>query len=228
MHELDLVVFDLAGTTVEDRGQVPDAFTAAFAQHGIAVSAEQVKSVRGTSKREAVLRLIPAGPEQEQRAAAVYASFRAQLAERYAREGVQPIAGTRQVFRLLREQGVRIALNTGFDRDTTGLVLAALGWAEGAVDAVVCGDDVPRGRPAPFLIFRAMEATGVSSVHRIANVGDTASDLQAGYNAGVRWNIGVLSGAHERATLESAPHTHLLSSVADLPNLWLAPAVTAG
>jgi phosphoglycolate phosphatase-like HAD superfamily hydrolase len=67
-----------------------------------------------------------------------------------------------------------------------------------------------------------METAGASSVHRVANVGDTILDLLAGYNAGVRWNIGVLSGAHDRQLLESVPHTHLLPSVADAARLWAA------
>jgi GNAT superfamily N-acetyltransferase len=113
-----------------------------------------------------------------------------------------------------------VALNTGFDRETTDLLLAALGWAGGTVDAVVCGDDVPQGRPAPYLIFRAMEAVGATDVQRVAVVGDTVLDLQAGYNAGVGWNIGVLTGAHDRKTLEAAPHTHILASVAEVPGLW--------
>jgi phosphonatase-like hydrolase len=120
----------------------------------------------------------------------------------------------------LREHGVRIAVNTGFDRETTEMLLDALGWGGGFFDAVVCGDDVAQGRPAPYLIFRAMESAGAGNVHRVANVGDTALDLLAAHNAGVRWNIGVLSGAHERAQLEDAPHTHLLPSVAELPSLW--------
>jgi phosphoglycolate phosphatase-like HAD superfamily hydrolase len=45
-------------------------------------------------------------------------------------------------------------------------------------------------------------------------------DLQAGYNAGAGWNIGMLSGAHSREKLESQPHTHLLGSVAELPGIW--------
>ncbi len=48
-------------------------------------------------------------------------------------------------------------------------------------------------RLLPNLIFRSMEATGASNVHRVANVGDTILDLRAGYNAGVRWNVGVLT-----------------------------------
>ena len=78
------------------------------------------------------------------------------------------------------------------------------------------------GRPAPYLIFHAMEAAGVVDVRRVATVGDTTLDLEAGANAGVVWNVGVLSGAHDRASLEQAPHTHILTSVAALPTLWPA------
>jgi len=131
-----------------------------------------------------------------------------------------PVAGADTTFRSLRERGVRIALNTGFDRETTAMLLEVLGWGGEFFDAVVCGDDVAHGRPAPYLIFRAMESVGRVHVHRVANVGDTALDLHAGHNAGVRWNVGVLSGAHQRAQLEDAPHTHLLRSVAELPGLW--------
>jgi phosphonatase-like hydrolase len=100
-------------------------------------------------------------------------------------------------------------------------LLTALQWRD-AVDAVVCGDDVQQGRPAPYLIFHAMEATGTTNVQQVMNVGDTVLDLQAGHNADVRWNIGVLSGAHAREQLEQAPHTHLLPSIAALPDLWKA------
>ncbi|HEX7486284.1 MAG TPA: phosphonatase-like hydrolase [Vicinamibacterales bacterium] len=218
------MVFDMAGTTVEDCGQVPDAFTAALARHGIEVTPEQVKAVRGSSKRQAILHLVPTGSQQARLAEEVYASFRAHLAQRYASEGVRAIPGAELALRALRERGVRVALNTGFDREITTLLLDALGWADGMVDAVVCGDDVARGRPAPYLIFRAMEATGTSSVHRVATVGDTTLDLLAGYHAGVSWNIGVLSGAHDRQALESVPHTHLLLSVAAVTGLWQWPA----
>jgi phosphoglycolate phosphatase-like HAD superfamily hydrolase len=69
-----------------------------------------------------------------------------------------------------------------------------------------------------------MEAVGAQSVHRVAVVGDTTLDLQAGHNAGVRYNVGVLSGAHDRAALAAEPHTHLLASVAELSRV-LADAV---
>ena len=176
--------------------------------------------VRGSSKRQAIEHFIPDGPDRPRRAGLVYALFRKLLAERYRTDGIEPMAGAERIFQWLKEQGVCVALNTGFDRDITELLLSALGWGREMVDAVVCGDEVRQGRPAPYLIFHAMEATGITSVREVANVGDTRLDLQAAYNARVRWNIGVLSGAHDRQQLERAPHTHLLESVADLQSLW--------
>jgi len=220
MNDVELVIFDLAGTTVEDRGEVPDAFASALAVHGITVTREELNGVRGSSKRHAVLQFIPPGPEQHERAEAVYATFREHLARRYEAGGVRAVDGAAETFLTLRGRGVRVALNTGFDRETTALLLDALGWDGRLFDAIVCGDDVSRGRPAPYLIFRAMEAAGAGGVQRVVNVGDTVLDLRAGFNAGVRWNVGVLSGAHGRAALEREPHTHLLKSVAELPGLW--------
>jgi phosphonatase-like hydrolase len=219
VSSLALVVFDLAGTTVEDDGQVPAAFAEALLGEGIDVTPTQVREVRGSSKREALARFIPDAARRPERVNAVYARFSAGLARRYS-SSVRAIPGAVDAFATLRERDVRVALTTGFDRDTTSLLLDALGWTRDVVDAVVCGDDVSAGRPAPYLIHHAMELTGTLQVGSVATVGDTGLDLQAGFNAGVRWNIGVLSGAHDRETLASAPHTHLIASVAALESVW--------
>ncbi len=215
---IELLVCDMAGTTVRDAGQVPKAFTSALVAHGIAVTPQAINGLRGAAKRLAILSLIPEGGDRAARADAVYATFVRHLAEAF--DGtVEPVPGAREAIDTLRKRGLRVALNTGFDRDTTGLLLDALGWREGVVDAVVCGDEVAQGRPAPYMIFHCMEATGVTDVRRVANAGDTVLDLQAGHNAGVALNIGVLSGAHGRDQLQPQPHTHLLDSVAQLPAL---------
>lgn len=65
-----------------------------------------------------------------------------------------------------------------------------------------------------------MADTGIADAARVAIVGDTTLDLEAGAAAGVGWNIGVLSGAHGRDALVRSPHTHILGSVAELRPLW--------
>lgn len=208
----------MAGTTVRDAGQVPQAFTSALAAHDIAVTPQAINSLRGASKRLAILNLVPESADRAARAEQVYVTFVQHLAQVFAGT-VAPVPGARETIDTLRHRGVRVALNTGFDRETTNLLLDALQWQQGVVDAVVCGDEVALGRPAPYMIFRCMEATGVMDVRKVANAGDTVLDLQAGYNAGVALNIGVLSGAHGRDQMQLQPHTHLLDSIADLPAL---------
>jgi phosphonatase-like hydrolase len=216
---LQLMVFDMAGTTVEDGGQVPAAFAAALGECDIALRDEELANVRGASKREAIAKLVArhAGPAWQGRSDAVYASFVRHLEREFA-SGVKAIEGAEATFDYLRSRGIKIALTTGFDRDVAGMLLDALRWRSRA-DGFVCGDDVPRGRPAPYLIFQAMAATGVDCVHQVGTVGDTTLDLQAGYNAGVKLNIGALSGAHDRARLSAQRPTQLIASVAELPRL---------
>lgn len=222
MDEPRLVIFDMAGTTVKGEGRVAEALLNALREHGIEVAPEQLSKVRGSSKREAVLHFIPEGADRFGQAETVYNSFREHLSRLYKAWGVEPVEGAEETFRWLKRRGVRVALNTGFDREITDLLLSSLGWEVEVVGAVVCGDDVRRGRPAPDLIFRAMENAGVREARQVMNVGDTVLDLQAGRNARVRWNVGVLNGAHGRQLLEREQHTHLLDSVASIPDLWPA------
>ena len=219
MKDISLVVFDMAGTTIEDTGQVPEAFTTVLHQHCIEISEDALRAVRGASKRDAIRHFVAQhrSADIDAQTDKIYNDFRDYLARLFNAGGVKPMPGAAETFKWLRERGIKIALNTGFDRPTTDLIIAAVGWKNGAADAIVCGDDVKLGRPAPYLIFRSMEATGVTSVHEVMCVGDTVLDLQAGRNAGARYVVGVLSGAHQKAQLEKEPHTHLITSVAALP-----------
>ena len=224
MPAIDLVVFDIAGTIIRDTGQVINAFAAAFRKHAIRVTDAEIRTLHGASKREVFKRYIerqfgPEDPENTARIDRAYADFRDLLETTYAKEGVEAIPGVESTFRWLRDRGIKIALNSGFYRKVTEIILRSVGWHDGPVDGVICGDEVPRGRPAPFMIFRAMEATGVTDVRRVMVVGDTPLDLLAGTNAGVRGVVGVLSGSHGIDGLGRLEHTHIVSSVAELPGL---------
>jgi phosphonatase-like hydrolase len=226
MNAIKLVVSDMAGTTVQDTGEVARAFAQALADHGVEANVEQINAVRGASKREAIATLVAQRYKDADpaRVEAVYASFKSHLQRVFTREA-KPVTGALETFAWLRSHDIKLALNTGFDRDITEILLDALQW-RAIADAVICGDDVKQGRPAPYMIFRAMEATGTTDVRQVLNVGDTVSDLQAARNAGVAVSVGVLSGAHKREQLAREPHTHLIPSIAELPALVLMPRKT--
>ncbi|MCX6539792.1 MAG: HAD hydrolase-like protein [Acidobacteria bacterium] len=222
-----LVIFDLGGTTIRDRGEVPAAFAGSLEASGLAVEPGAITEWRGASKREVLSHLVadqrPALEDTEREAlvAIIYRHFCTMLTQRLRTTRDLAFPDARVAFERLHDAGICVALNSGFDRSIVDVILTVAGWPKDLVDAVVCGDEVSAGRPAPFMIFRSMEQTGVYDVGRVAVVGDTRLDLEAGANAGVAYRIGVLTGAHDRATLDRAPHTHLLESVGVVPDLWL-------
>ena len=214
--DIRLAVLDVGGTVIHDTADVPAVFKAALARHHLAATDAQLHAWRGAAKREVIGRLTAGGSADPEK---VYTSFQELLIASFAEHGVRPIDGVEQAIAALRARGVRVALATGFDRKVADGLLARLGWSD-KVDAVVCADEVAQGRPAPDMILRAMQRTGVSDAREVLCAGDTDNDLQAGARAGVGANVAVLSGAHDRARLEKAPHDAILASAAALPD-WL-------
>jgi phosphonatase-like hydrolase len=219
--EVDLVVLDIAGTTVQEHGLVYETLEQAVRAAGADVGAEQVREWMGADKHEAVRALLAdPGPDEVDR---VHEDFRRRLADAYRTHPPAPFPGVPETLAALREQGVKVALTTGFDRGITQPLLETVGWSDGVLDAVVCADEVPHGRPAPYMIFRAMERTGVADVARVLVAGDTVLDLQAGTNAGAGAVVGVLTGGVPAEALGAHRHTHLLPGVAELGALLGAP-----
>lgn len=219
---IDLVVFDIIGTTIQSSRAVPDAFSRALGAAGVTITDADIAAVRGKSKRVAIADLLGPGGDSD----AVYEAFRSLLVENYQAHGVAPVQGAADTFAWCRDNRIDVALTTGFDRDVAMLLIDSLGWHE-KIDTLVCNDEVKNGRPAPDLILEAMRRLGHINVARAASVGDTVSDLEAGANAGTGINIGVLSGAHSAELLSAAPHTALLDSVAGLPAYMAHPPATA-
>jgi phosphonatase-like hydrolase len=214
-----LVVFDISGTIIEDGGEVLTALVSALKKSGIACSADELKEWRGASKREVISHFVrrQASMPSSQTVERTYGLFRCELEELY-RKSVNPVPGAVATFEWCREHGMQLATTTGFHSEIRDLILERTSWRQ-FFAANISSSDVKRGRPAPFMIFRAMEAAGIADVREVVNVGDTPLDLQAGSNARVRGVVGVLTGAHSKDRLEREPHTHILPSVAELPPL---------
>ena len=216
---IELVVFDMAGTTVHDGDAVNGCFRAALASAGLRVEPAAVNAVMGLPKPEAIGRLIEAcGGTAD--IASIHRDFIARMQHFYAHDpNVREVPGAAATFAALRRAGIKVALNTGFSRDIVTVLLDRLGWRGPAavIDASVASDEVPRGRPYPDMVWHLMKQLGISDARRVAKVGDTLVDLEEGNSAGCGVVIGVTTGAATRAQLESRPHTWILDSVAEMP-----------
>ncbi|MFF2272952.1 phosphonatase-like hydrolase [Agromyces sp. NPDC058136] len=219
--EIELIVLDMAGTTVADDGVVERAFALAAERSGIASGddfAEALDYVRETmgQSKISVFRVLANGDEEAAQHA--NAEFEGAYAELVAAEGVAEIPGAARVIERLREAGASVVLTTGFAPVTRDAILDALDW-HGLADLALSPADAGRGRPYPDLPLTALLRTETNAVEAMVVVGDTVSDIESGVAAGAGLVVGVLTGAHDRDALEAAGADAVLESIADLPGL---------
>jgi phosphonoacetaldehyde hydrolase len=202
-NAIQLVVFDWAGTTVDHGCLAPlAAFTEVFRRHGVLVTKEQAQGPMGLHKRDHIQVMLQmpevaegwrrvhgreASPADVQKLYEDFIPLQLEVLGQYS--GLVP--GLLSCVAALRQQGVRIAGTTGYFRAATEVVARAAGRQGYTPDFNIGAEEVPGGRPAPWMIFRCMEALGVYPPWAVLKVGDTVPDIEAGRNAGC-WSVGVV------------------------------------
>ncbi|MEJ6018729.1 HAD hydrolase-like protein [Corynebacterium sp. H113] len=215
-----LAIFDMAGTTVNDRDEVYRVLRASVEREGAAFSDETFQEYMGTEKHWAIGRLLSVGgidvtDEIHERA---WQWFREELARTYTEQPPEPIPGIEEIFKQLRSRGVKVALTTGFSREITDLILSAMGWDKGMIDASAAGDEVSAGRPEPLLIQRVMNELDITDTSEVISSGDTQADVLSAQRAGVT-SVGVLTGHLTSEQFAEYGADHVLSSAAEITTL---------
>lgn len=215
---LELVVLDMAGTTVLDDGVVEQAFQRAAERTGVAdrmpwaEALDYVRVTMGQSKIDVFTHLASGDRAAAERATT---AFEGAYAEIVAEQGVSEIPGAADAIQGLKDAGLRVVLTTGFAPVTREALIDGLGW-KSLIDLALSPVDAGRGRPAPDLVLTALLRTGTSSVQAVAVAGDTVSDVESGRRAGAGFVAGVLTGAHDRPALSAAGADAVLSDVTAL------------
>lgn len=222
-----LVVFDIAGTTVADKGNVNQAFRDAFLSEDIVVDETEVDKLMGYRKIEAIARMVVQyapgvqGPAQSELIERIHNRFTEAMVAFYQTDHtLQPLPFAEEMFQLLRERGIKVALNTGFTRTITDAILYKLGWEDHPyINSVICSDEVPEGRPFPFMIGQLMQQLQVVNPAEVVKVGDTEVDIREGRNAGCGKVIAITTGAYNRAQLSVHHPDAIIDSLQELPAL---------
>lgn len=229
MAKFQLVVFDMAGTTVLDKGNVADSFIDAFLQHNIVVKRSAVKTVMGWRKIDAIKLLLEKfhpqpGLNEEELIEMIHTAFINNMIRFYKEDkDIKPLPFAEDVFGQFKKEGVKVALNTGFTRAITDTILQRLHWnnGESKIDYVIASDEVPEGRPYPFMIQTIMQQLEVTDPKQVAKIGDTEVDVQEGRNADCGLVVSVTTGAYSRDQLEQYHPDHIIDSLSELPSLIL-------
>ena len=218
---IQMVVFDMAGTTVDEDNAVYKTVHRAVGAAGFEVDYPTVLlHAAGKEKLQAirdVLAHISGLPAPEDVAQAVFADFKTMLDEVYRTGDFREQPGATAVFQQLKAEGVKVVLNTGYSRAVADLLLEKLGWlGNPLIDLVLTADDVQRGRPHPDMIQLAMQKLGIGDAAAVAKIGDSAIDIEEGRNAGCGLTFGITTGAHTAEQLAAAAPTAVLGHLDEL------------
>jgi phosphonatase-like hydrolase len=211
---IELICFDMAGTTVSDGGLVLSAFRRTIDELGVtgdeARDAEAyVIETMGQSKIEVFTELFG------DRAYVANEAFEVHFVAVAGEEGVSEVPGARAAVEELTGRGLAVALTTGFSPATREVLIDVLEWS-GLFPLRVSPADAGRGRPAPDMLLLCALRAQVNAVQNIVVVGDTASDMQAGRRAGAGLCVGVLTGTDDEARLRESGADRVVDSVVDL------------
>ncbi|MDO8778485.1 MAG: phosphonoacetaldehyde hydrolase [Burkholderiaceae bacterium] len=251
LSHLRAVVFDWAGTVIDFGSHAPmGAFVALFAQEGITISIAEARGPMGLPKWhhiEALVRLPHVALAWRQRHGRdvsdadidrLYDIFTPMNAAVVA-DHAALVPGTAQTVAALRAAGLKIGSTTGYNRPIATVMLPLAAKQGFAPDNLVCADDLPESRPAPFGMYRCFMELGVWPAHTVVKVDDTVPGLLEGTHAGC-WTVGVTASGNEMGLtwaewsaldaqdkdsrraqagrrLQAARPDYLIDTVADLP-----------
>ncbi|WP_221410439.1 phosphonoacetaldehyde hydrolase [Apibacter muscae] len=112
-----------------------------------------------------------------------------------------PIPKVIETLNSLRNEGILIGSTTGYTQALMDIVRPEAEKKGYYVDHLVTPNDVPAGRPAPYMIYKNMIDLAIPSVEQVVKVGDTIADIQEGINAKVK-SVGIIVGSNEMGLTE--------------------------
>ncbi|SDY19254.1 phosphonoacetaldehyde hydrolase [Evansella caseinilytica] len=234
-NRIQAVVLDWAGTVVDYGCFAPiHAFVEAFADFGVEITVDEARKPMGLLKKDHVKEIIAmdrvrnkwietyGNQPTRQDMDALYRMFEKKLFESL-HEFTDPVPGAIETIDVLKSRKIKIGSTTGYTREMMAVVAANAKRKGYEPDAIVCADEVTRGRPYPYMIFQNMIKLEVFPPQAVMKVGDTEADMREGKNAGV-WTVAVVKGSSElglsAAEMESMPPEELERRIAQVTNVF--------
>ncbi|WP_292008809.1 phosphonatase-like hydrolase [Chryseobacterium sp.] len=217
MKNIELLVLDMAGTTIDEDNVVYKTLMQTVNDSGYKVSLEKVlSSCAGKEKFEAIGDLLKEIGGNEKHTQSIFEKFSEKLKSAYENLNVKPINGVEDFLLNTRAKNKKIVLNTGYTSAIAIQLLEKLGWKENLhYDALITADDVSESRPNPEMIHLAMKKFNIHDPQHVLKAGDSVIDIEEGKNAGCGITIGVLSGAQKKYELVQAHPDYIFNTISE-------------
>lgn len=215
-----MVVFDMAGTTVDEDNVVYKTLQKTINKAGFNFSLQQVLTTgAGKEKLQAIKDIIATAINLTDTTIVnkIYITFVNELAKAYDSFQLKPQPGAEETFKLLRAKNIIVVLNTGYDEKTAVGILEKLRWETGKqIDGLITASDVVNNRPNPDMILLAMKRFNITNAEEVVKVGDSIIDIEEGKNAGCGLSIGITTGAHTYQQLATANPNNIINNLTQL------------
>lgn len=215
-----MIIFDMAGTAVDEDNLVYKTIQSVMIDHGHRVDLDLVLLIgAGKDKWQAIhdiLHELTGGEPSSDEINNLYQDFQEKLDFTYQVAPMKLFDDVADIIPVLRNNNIRVVFNTGYTRPVAEKILARINCRlETDIDGLVTSSDVLRGRPAPDMIWKACDQFGIKP-NETVKIGDSGIDIEEGRNAGVRYCIGVTTGAQKRATLAEVNPDFIFDSAREL------------
>jgi len=215
-----MVVFDMAGTTVNENNVVYKTLQKAINEAGFHFTLDEVLAEgAGKEKLQAIKSILKlyAQNDDDKLAGNIYTHFIKYLAIAYDELDVLPNDNAENLFKALKEKNILVVLNTGYNFETAQSLISKLGWKKGKeFDDLITATDVKNNRPHPDMILLAMKHFNIINSAEVAKVGDSSIDIEEGKNAGCGLTFGITTGAHTIKQLQSAKPDYIINNLIEL------------
>ncbi|MFM7347398.1 MAG: HAD family hydrolase [Tagaea sp.] len=214
----DTLLFDLDGTLTDTDPLHFEAYARLLGPHGKAVDHATYKARIMGNTNEAIMTWL--FPEADAAARKALADRKEALFREIAGTSMVRARGLTELLDWAAALKLKTAVVTNAPRANAELMLGALGLAT-RFDALVIGDELPRGKPDPLPYARALEILGAAPARAMA-FEDSASGVRSATGAGVD-TVGLMTGlAKEQLTGAGA-----VGAVPDFADPWLSTRLRA-
>lgn len=216
----EVFIFDVEGTLVDAMMPTLRCWRETLAHFGHELTLAELHRLAGMDGDEMLAELLPGVSRAERKEIVEHEGKR--FREEYLPH-IRAFPGVADLMQELKRSGRKIALATDCQKDQLRHYFEVIG-IRALIDAIGCGDDIKRGKPAPDVVEVALRRVRAGRKSCVL-VGDTPYDAQAARKAGVV-PIGVLTGHFAAHELEDAGCRAVLRDVAALRHAIMQQVTT--
>ena len=177
------VIFDMDGVIFDTERVYLEIWQSVFEKYGYKMTKELYITVMGTGRKN-VIKTFLENFGDDLPIEKMYEEKDNQLFYIIENQGIPLKEGVKELFSMLKEKNYKIALATSAKRERVEKQIKDK-WLKESFDAIVCGDDVEKGKPSPDIFLKDAKKIDVEPENCFV-VEDSPAGIKAAFSGGMK------------------------------------------